>query len=366
MDWEKRLELIKKEPTEEIITEKELIELLQTQQKIVAYDGFEPSGLMHIGTGLLRGLKLQDFLEAKIDFIIYLADWFAFLNNKYGGDIELIRKAGEYFIEGWKACGVDIDKIKIVWCSDLIKDETYWETFLKISRMVTIKRILRSVTIAGRTETEVKNPSLIIYPLMQATDIFMLNEQRGVDICQLGMDQRRVNMLARELAEKLGKKKPIAVHHHLLIGLQGPTKMGNFDENESINQQISFKMSKSKPETAIYIHDDEETIRRKIVKAFCPPKQKENNPVLEIVRYILFRKFDSIEIKREEKYGGRVEYQNYYELEKDFLTGKLHPLDLKNAVVFYLNQILEPVRNHFKRGKAQKLYSEIKSVKITR
>ena len=75
MDWGKRLELIKKEPTEEIITEKELVELLQTQQKIVAYDGFEPSGLMHIGTGLLRGLKLQDFLDAKINFIIYLADW---------------------------------------------------------------------------------------------------------------------------------------------------------------------------------------------------------------------------------------------------------------------------------------------------
>jgi len=367
MDWQERFELIKREPTEEIITEEELIEFLKTKDRIVAYDGFEPSGLMHIGTGLLRAIKLQDFIEAKIDFIIYIADWFAYLNNKLGGNLELIRKAGEYFIEGWKACGADVSKIKIVWCSDLIKDSEYWETFLKISKLVTIKRTLRAVTIAGREESEVKNPSLLIYPLMQATDVLMLNDKKGVDICQLGMDQRKVNMLVREIVEELGRKKPVAIHHHLLMGLQASGRMGAFDENESINKQISFKMSKSKPETAIFIHDSEEEIEKKILNAFCPPKQIEDNPIVEIVRYIIFRKFDSFEIKREEKFGGKIEFKSYEEFAKAYAEGKVHPLDLKNAVAEHLNLILEPIRSHFEKDeKARKLYEIVKNASITR
>ncbi|MEM5830659.1 MAG: tyrosine--tRNA ligase [Candidatus Aenigmatarchaeota archaeon] len=366
MDINERLKLIKLPPTEEIITEKELIELLQTKNNIVAYDGFEPSGLLHLGSGILRSIKTNDFIDAKIRFIIYIADWFAYLNNKFGGNLELIRKAGEYFIEGWKACGMKIDKVEFVWCSDLIKDPEYWETFLKISKLVTINRVRRAVTVAGRQGFEVKNPSLLIYPLMQATDIFMLNNKEGIDICQLGMDQRKVNMLVREIAEILGRKKPIAVHHHLLLGLQAGERMGKFDEDKKINREISLKMSKSKPETAIFIHDSEEDVKRKILNAFCPPKQIEMNPILEICKYIIFRNFDRMIIKREEKYGGNIEILSYEELEKLYIDGKIHPLDLKNAVIEYLNIILEPIRNYFEKENARKLYEIVKMAQITR
>jgi len=366
MDIEERLQLIKLPPTEEIITEEELRELLESGKKVVAYDGFEPSGLMHLGTGIMRAIKTNDFVEAGVDFIIYIADWFAYLNNKLGGDMELIRKAGEYFIEGWKAAGMKTEKVRFVWTSELVRDPEYWETFLRISKLVTVKRVLRAVTITGRSEMEVREPSLLMYPLMQATDIFMLNDKKGVDICQLGMDQRRVNMLAREIAEKMGRKKPVAVHHHLLMGLQAGTKMGKFDENERINRQISFKMSKSKPETAIFIHDTREEIFQKIRKAYCPPKEVELNPVLEIAKYIIFRKFDRLEIKRPERYGGSIELLGYGELEERYRKGEIHPLDLKNAVAEKLDEIIEPVREHFEKGKARKLYEVVRMAQITR
>lgn len=371
MDIERRLELITREPIEEIITLDELRNLLETKSKIVAYDGFETSGFVHLGTGLERIIKLKDLLEAKVDFIMFIADWFAFLNNKLGGNLELIRKTGEYFIEAWKTISkvfdVNFDKVRIEWSSNLIKNPEYWELFLRISKVVTIKRTIRAVTIAGRDETEVKQPSLLIYPLMQTTDIFMLNDGKGVDICQLGMDQRKVNMLAREIAPKINRAKPLALHHHLIGGLLGPTRMGKFDENEKVNIEISSKMSKSKPETAIFIHDSEKDIKRKIKNAYCPPKQTENNPVMEIARYILFRKFDSITIKREEKYGGNIEIQSYQELEKIYKEGKLHPLDLKNAVAEYLNEIIAPIREHFEKNeKAKRLHEVVKKASITR
>lgn len=56
----------------------------------------------------------------------------------------------------------------------------------------------------------------MLYPIMQCTDIFFL----GADVCQLGVDQRKVNMLAREYCEAAGiKLKPIILSHHMLYGL---------------------------------------------------------------------------------------------------------------------------------------------------
>lgn len=41
------------------------------------------------------------------------------------------------------------------------------------------------------------------------------------DICQLGVDQRKVNMLAREYCDAVGiKLKPVILSHHMLYGLK--------------------------------------------------------------------------------------------------------------------------------------------------
>jgi tyrosyl-tRNA synthetase len=46
----------------------------------------------------------------------------------------------------------------------------------------------------GRTDKDTLTAAQIMYPCMQCTDIFFL----GADITSLGMDQRKVNVLARE------------------------------------------------------------------------------------------------------------------------------------------------------------------------
>lgn len=362
MDLEKRIDLISQPPTEEVVTRNDLRKLLQTKSKPIAYDGFEPSGKIHLGTGVLRAIKLQDMIDAKCKFKLYIADWFALINNKMGGDMNLIKDAGKYFIEGWKACGVDVHKIEIVWCSDLIKDPSYWDLFIKLGKKTTLKRAIRCLTIMGREESELSEVAQLFYPIMQCTDIFKL----GADITQLGMDQRKVNILAREIGPKLGFWKPVIVSHHLLMGLQGPGKMGGFEESKELNEQISFKMSKSKPYTAIFIHDSEKQIKDKIKQAYCKPKQTENNPVLEICKYIIFRKQKSFEIKRKSKFGGDISFSNYDDLEKQFRNGQLHPLDLKNSVSDSLIKILKPVRKHFEKGQAKKLYERVKKAKVGR
>ena len=359
MDLETKLELIKRPPTEEIITEDDLRTLLETKQKPVAYDGFEPSGTLHLGSGILRAIKINDFLEAKVDFILWIADWFGYINNKMSGNLELIKKVGEYFIEGWKACGVDIKKVKILWASDAVKDDLYWKGVIDVAKNVTVQRAIRASPIMGRSETDMKYTAQLLYPMMQAWDPFYF----GADILQLGMDQRHATLLSRELSQKLGQSPRVCVHHHLLVSLQGTEgRMGQ----ETATFQLEDKMSKSKPQTAIFIHDNKKEIEEKINKAFCPEKIVEGNPILEIWKYIILRKFDSRLIKRPPKFGGNLEIQKYDELENIFKKGSLHPLDLKKETTLALDEILSPVRKHFEKGKAKKLYEIVRNAQITR
>ncbi len=357
MNVDERFSLIK-QVGEEIITEKELKELLEKKKKPVAYDGFEPSGRMHIAQGLMRAINVNKMLKAGCEFIMWVADWHAWANNKFGGDLDKIQTAGKYFVEVWKACGMDVDKVKFVWCSDFASKSEYWKKVMQIARLNTVNRIIRCSQIMGRKESDSLSAAQIFYPVMQAADIFQLN----IDICQLGMDQRKVNMLAREVAPKLGLKPPIAVHHHMLMGLQQPAET----TGDKVERTIELKMSKSNPDSAIFVDDSEKEVERKIGNAYCPAKQLNENPIIEYCKYIIFEKQESLTIERPEKFGGNMTLKSMEELEKAYATGKLHPMDLKKAVTKAINSYLEPVRKHFSKGKPKELLEKVKSFEITR
>ena len=357
MDIESKLDLIK-QVGEEIITEEELRHLLQTKAQPIAYDGFEPSGTdIHIAQGILRAINVNKMTKAGIKFKMLVADWHAWANNKLSGDLEKIQLVGKYLIEVWRNCGMDLKSVEFVWVSDYVKDPEYWKKVMNVARNSTVKRIIRTGQIMGRKEAEIQQSSQIIYPCMQAADIFQLK----ADICQLGMDQKKVNVLARELGPSLGFWKPVIVSHHMLMGLGEPPK------SKDIDRVIDLKMSKSKPDTAIFMNDSEEDIKRKINKAYCPAKIVKENPMLEYSRYLIFEKFNIMEIKRTEKFGGDVVIENYKELEKLYSEGKIHPADLKNAVAYYINEMIKPIREKFeKNAKSKRLLETVRKFEVTR
>ncbi len=360
MDTETRFELIKG-VGEEIITEQDLRELVQTKTKIVAYDGFEPSGQAHLPFGLFRPLLLKDLSKAKVTFKLWIADWFALINNKMGGDLDKIQDVGKYFIEVWKAAGVDERYVKFLWASEHM-DQEYWKRVILLARKTTMKRATRMLSIMGRKAGDLTYVAQFYYPMMQTSDIFQLK----ADICQLGLDQRRANILARELGPRLGLWKPVVVSHHMLMGLEGQKTPDGFEDNMEMDKEISSKMSKSKPSTAVFIHDSEKVIQSKISKAYCAPKEVENNPMLDYAKHLIFRSYKEMQVDRPQKFGGPVYFESYDALEKAFREGTLHPADLKAAVAVYINQMVAPIRRHFKKGKARKLYETVKKQEITR
>ena len=180
---------------EEVLTIEELKALYQAKPHPIVYDGFEPSGRMHIAQGVLRAINVNKLTSTGCIFKFWVADWFAQLNNKMDGDLNKIRIVGQYMIEIWKAIGMNMQNVQFLWASDEInaKADEYWTLVMDIARLNNIARIQRCCTIMGRKEEEEMSAAQIFYPCMQCADVFFLQ----ADICQLGMDQRKVNMLAR-------------------------------------------------------------------------------------------------------------------------------------------------------------------------
>ena len=357
MNVDEKIKLLK-EVGEEIIEESELRKLLSEEKNLIAYDGFEPSGRIHIAQGLLRAININKVTKTGIKFKMLVADWHGWANNKMEGDLEKIQTVGKYFIEVWKACGMDLKNVEFVWASDLLNNREYWKTVMQVARNTTINRILRCGQIMGRKEGEVQQASQIIYPCMQTADIFHL----GAKITQLGMDQRKVNVLAREIGEKIGFWKPVIISHHMLMGLTPPKSNA-----ESIEKSIEQKMSKSNPASSIFMNDTKKEVEEKFRKAYCPEGQIKDNPILEYCKYIVFEKVDKFVVERDEKFGGEIIFKNYSELENAFKKKEIHPLDLKKTTAKYINEFLEPVRGYFRKNKnAQHLLKKVEGFKITR
>ena len=313
------MSLIKRN-TAEIVTEEELTSLLKEKKNPVAYCGYEVSGPVHIGT-MVAISKQIDLQNAGVKVKVLFADVHTQLNRK------VKKEGGENWIdemmEYWKNCFVALGlNAEFVRGTDFQYEREYVHDVLSLGLLTTLNRAKRSMQEVAR-DLEHARVSQMIYPLMQAADIKALD----VDIAHGGLEQRKIHMLARELLPEIGCKKPVCIHTPLLCSLKGPGE----------------KMSSSKPETMIRVEDEPEEIKKRISHAYCP-QEFEGNPILQICKYLIFPMSDKLEIKRKEKFGGDLEFNSYSELEKKYLEGKSHAMDLKSAVAEDLIEILEPVR----------------------
>ncbi len=330
MNAEERYKLIAREPTEEIVTPEELRELLESEPKIKHYIGLEISGPLHLGSLLIVGMKLRDFVQAGIDVTVFLADWHSYINEKLGKDLGKIRTVAESYKKAFSAfVGPGLN---FLYGSELYESRrSYWEDLLRVATNLNLTRVSRTLTVAGRDEKEELTFAQLIYPLMQINDIHALD----VDIAHGGTDQRKAHMLARDVFPKMGWKVPVAVHHHLLPGLQKPSE---------VKDETFSKMSKSKPSGAIFIHDSYAQIREKLQMAWCPPGIVEGNPVMEIIKYIIVPIKGEFLLKREPKYGGDYLFKDFNELSEAYRANRVHPFDLKVSIADYVYEIIKPVR----------------------
>lgn len=329
--------------TSEVLTPDEVRGLFETNARPRAYIGFEPSGPLTVAH-LITARKMIDLQEAGCELTVFLADWHAFINDKLGGDLERIRASGRYMQAAFTALGIDPARARFRWASELVARPEYWERVIRVGKSTTLARTKRAMSIMGRTEAEEGlDTAKLFYPSMQVADIFEL----PVEIAYGGMDQRRAHVLAREVAHQRHWSVPTAIHTPLLSSLKGGGRM------EPGEGAIERKMSKSDPTSSIPIPSTPELRRERIGQAFCPAKETEGNPVVELVEYVVFPWTGRFEVERSAKFGGPIAFATVEEFRAAWTSGTLHPQDLKAAVAQAIDPLLAPVDRFFQEHPEQ-------------
>lgn len=177
----------------------------------------------------------------------------------------------------------------------------------------------------------------MMYPLLQALD----EQYLDVDVQFGGVDQRKIFTFAEEYLPLLGYKKRIHFMNPMVPSLSG----------------VDSKMSSSTTDSKIDLLDHPNIIMKKLNRAFCEPGNIENNPVLSFCELVIFPLLDErpFIIKRQDKYGGNIKFDDYEELSHAFVRKELFPTDLKNAVTSFIVTLLEPLRKIFESPEMKEL-----------
>jgi tyrosyl-tRNA synthetase len=372
MNTDERLALIERN-TAEVLGRDELRALLDAGTQLQHYIGFEISGRVHLGS-VVGMAKVRDLQQAGVRCRLFLADWHTWINDKLGGDRGVIRRiASGYFAEAHRAAltavGGDAASLEVLLASDLYDEHPdYWATVIEVSKNTSLARMQRSISILGRNEGEQVDFAKLIYPAMQAADIFA----QQVHIAHAGMDQRKAHVIARDVATHIRVNalrsangtpiKPAAVHHPLLLGLRKPP-MWPVPDDQLRDAYAEMKMSKSDPQSAVFVHDSADDIRNKVRRAFCPPGTADFNPVLDWIDKLVFGVMrQPFSVRRSGENGGDVTYHTYDEVRDAYVSGALHPMDAKAALSDHLIALLEPVREHFARPEVSAMLAEVEAV----
>ncbi len=359
-------------PSDNDALDKELHRIVEAAnksgEKIRHYIGFEISGKIHFPGSVYQMLTVARLQKAGIEVCIWLADYHTWINKKLDGNIKTIRKVAKEYFEPVLRKSLDIaggngSKLVVLYAKDEYfrktdKDLSFWDYEFEVDKHLSLNRVLRSLSITGKEAGTNIDYQVTRYPGMQAADVFWLQTH----IVQSGLDQRKIYVSCRDIAYKMsddfqlkiGDKniKPITIFNNLLLGMT-PPKIKKV--NGEITELEANKMSKSKPDSAIWVHDNEEEMLRKLKKAYCPMPQEDqdadqikqeqqNNPLLDWSKKMIFPAGKKLEVIRPDKFGGNKTYDNYKDLELDYFEGRLHAMDLKSAIAKCFSQWFAPIR----------------------
>ena len=227
--------------------------------------GDRPTGKLHIGHyfgSLKRRVELQD----EYDTYILIADVQALTDNF--NNPEKVRKNVREVLIDYLSCGIDPEK-STIYIQSMIPETAELTVFY--SNLVTIARLERNPTV--KTELAQKKEvfgdsvtyGFLGYPVSQAADITIMDGT----IVPAGEDQEPLVEQCREIVRKFN-----SIYGDILIEpeqlLSNTSRVKGLDGNEKMGKSLG---------NAIYLVDDEETIKKKVMGAVTDPnKIKKDDP----------------------------------------------------------------------------------------
>jgi tyrosyl-tRNA synthetase len=232
-----RFATILKRGVAEIITEAELLRLLNSGGILTLKQGFDPSA-PDIHLGHVVGLrKLRQFQELGHKVILIVGDWTARIGDPSGQSAtrpmlspnEIESNAQTYMEQFFKV--VDKDKTELRWQSEWFSQFTLDEV-IKLTSKFTIAQLLAREDFNKRYGSG--NPislTEMLYPLLQGYDSVAIK----ADVEFGGIDQKFNCLVGRELQQSTGQPPQQVFLVPLLVGTDGHQKM-----SKSLNNHIGI------------------------------------------------------------------------------------------------------------------------------
>ncbi len=224
-----------------------LLDMYEKGEKFYLYTGIAPSSDMTIGhlVPFMITLWLQQKFDA--DLLIQIPDEEKYLaGRRKGAELDEFHGLAKKAVLDIAALGFDPKKTRIFLDTEYSK--TLYKQAVRVARKITFSTVKDALGMGNDT-----NIGMIFYTSMQAVPSFLKSVMEGKKVpclIPLGVDQDVHFRVARDVIEKLGYYKPAIIHGKFLPGLSGDSKMSASKEND-----------------AIYLDDNEETVRKKINKA---------------------------------------------------------------------------------------------------
>jgi tryptophanyl-tRNA synthetase len=276
------------------------------------YTGRGPSGPMHLGhlIPMIFTKWLQEKFRANVYIEVTDDEKFLYKKDAEWGEIQ------KYTIDNIldiAAVGFDPERTFIFRDSEYIANA--YPLILKIARKITFSTAKAVFGFTNET-----NIGMIFYPAYQVLPTMF---EKKICLIPAAIDQDPYWRIQRDIAESLGYYKTAAIHSKFFPPLQG----------------IKGKMSSSQKESAIWLSDDEKTVRSKIMKyAFSggqptieEHRKKGGNPDVDV-------SFQWLKIFFEPD-DGRLK-----KIEEEYRSGKMLTGELKEILVEKVCRFLEEHR----------------------
>ncbi len=249
--------------------------------KEIVVSGIRPTGNLHLGNYFGA---VKSFIQMQNDYNCYffIADWHSLTTRPKPEDI--VQSAHTILAE-YLACGINPEKATIYVQSDVKK---VLELYLYLNMNAYLGEMERCTTFKekARKQPENVNAGLLTYPTLMAADIL---QHKAVKV-PVGKDQEQNMEMARKFARRF----------NTMYGVDFFPEPQNFSLSEKAVKipglDGSGKMGKSEG-NCIYLMDDSETIRKKVMKAVTDAgPTAPNSPKPEVIEN-LFTFLDIVSTK---------------------------------------------------------------------
>lgn len=282
---------------------------IKRKEKCAILSGVNASGSLHLGHKAVFDTNLFFQRKYNIPVFIPISDDESYVAKKVNSQEEGLKNSMQLAKE---LIAYGFDPKKTYFIIDQIYTNIY-NLAIKLSKYVNLSEI--KATYGYKNE---ENIGLHFYPAIQSAHVLFPQHQFSIKnvLVPIGPDEDAHIRISRDIASRAGYKKAAILHSLFLPGIDGE------------------KMSKSR-NNAIFLLDDEKTIRKKVGRAFSggqktveEHRKKGGNPDIDVsflyLKYLFLNKEESESIYEGYKKG-------------DLLTSELKSIFLNKVLEFTSN-----------------------------